>query len=60
LQRSELPSWYFNEENKKQASGKIFDEFSKLQLEIIAAGRQILTTLHTSGKVNEEIWLNIE
>jgi monovalent cation/hydrogen antiporter len=58
LQKSDLPSNYFGEEAPKTEN--IFNEFSKLQIELIAVERKALKSLHLEGETNEEIIRKIE
>jgi monovalent cation/hydrogen antiporter len=55
-----LPADYFKSTNHSKPSGNVFIEFSKLQLDLITIERQVLTKLHISGKVSDEIWRKIE
>ncbi len=58
LQRTELPANYFG--NGKTLSGNIFNEFSKMQLELIAIERKEINQLHRKGMASEEILRKIE
>ena len=53
-----MPANYFG--NGKTLQGNVFNEFSKLQIDLIAVERRSLIQLHQSGKVNEEILRKIE
>ncbi len=58
LQKTDLPSNYFGA--GKTLSGNIFNEFTKMQIELIAVERKTLATLHKHGKASEEIIRKIE
>ena len=40
--------------------GRIFNEFSKMQIDLIAVERKSIEQLHRSGKASEEILRKIE
>ncbi len=58
LQKTDLPANYFG--GGKTLQGNIFNEFSKMQIELISVERQALDLLHQSGKASEEILRKIE
>lgn len=58
LQKTELPSNYFAQ--GKTLEGNIFNEFSKMQIDLIKVERKTVEELHKSGKANEEILRKIE
>jgi monovalent cation/hydrogen antiporter len=58
LQRTDLPPGYFN--GKEADVANIFNEYSKLQIDLIAVERKSLNQLHRSGEANEEIVRKIE
>jgi Na+/H+ antiporter len=58
LQRTELPSNYFAQ--GKTLEGNIFNEFSKMQIELIHIERKTVEELHKSGKADEEILRKVE
>ncbi|MHA4806806.1 Na+/H+ antiporter [Flavitalea flava] len=58
LQKTDLPSNYFGK--GKTLSGNIFNEFSKLQIDMINRERASLEEMHRKGGTNEEILRKIE
>ncbi len=58
LQKTDLPANYFG--SGKTLAGNIFNEFTKLQLELLGVERNTIKDLHTTGKGNEEIIRKIE
>lgn len=61
LQKTDLPANYFNKEGAiTEAPADIFNEFSQLQIDVIAVERKRLTSLHHEGKVSEEIIRKME
>jgi Na+/H+ antiporter len=58
LQKTELPANYFGKGNV--LPGRIFNEFSKMQIDLIAVERKSIQQLHKSGKASEEILRKIE
>lgn len=58
LQKTDLPANYFG--NGKTLQGNIFNEFSKMQIDLIGVERRTLTQLHQSGKASEEILRKME
>lgn len=58
LQKTDLPANYFGK--GKTLDGNIFNEYSKLQIDLIAVERQALERLHKQGKTSEEILRKIE
>jgi CPA1 family monovalent cation:H+ antiporter len=58
LQRTDLPANYFG--GGKTLEGNIFNEFSRMQIELISVERKALTALHRSGQGSEEVLRKIE
>ena len=58
LQKTDLPEGYFGDKNPTVAN--IFNEYSKLQIDLIAVERKSLNQLHRTGEANEEIIRKIE
>ena len=58
LQKTDLPAGYFGEEKPNVAN--IFNEYSKLQVDLIAVERKSLQLMHRTGEANEEIIRKIE
>jgi len=58
LQRTELPANYFGK--GKTLPGSVFNEFSKMQIDLIAVERKEIEILHRNGNVSEEILRKIE
>ncbi|RYE26345.1 MAG: Na+/H+ antiporter [Sphingobacteriales bacterium] len=58
LQKTDLPSNYFG--GGKVLSGNIFNEFSKMQIDLISVERDTLQTMHRFGQASEEIIRKIE
>jgi len=58
LQKTDLPANYFG--NGKTLDGNIFNEYSKLQIDLIGVERKTLERLHMQGKTSEEILRKIE
>ena len=58
LQKTELPANYFA--NGKTLQGNIFNEYSKMQIELIMVERRAVELLHQSGKASEEILRKVE
>jgi Na+/H+ antiporter len=58
LQRTELPAGYFGGEAPKVAN--VFNEYSKLQIDLIAVERKSLNLMHRTGEANDEIIRKIE
>jgi monovalent cation/hydrogen antiporter len=58
LQKTDLPADYFGSEGSHVAN--IFNEYSKLQIELIEVERKSLKQLHRNGEANEEIIRKIE
>ncbi len=59
-QRTELPAGYFKEEKHSETGNEIFNEYSKLELDILSVERRWLLKLTREGKVSEEIIRKIE
>ena len=58
LQKTDLPANYFG--SGKTLAGSIFNEFTKVQIDLIAIERNTIKQLHRSGKASEEIIRKIE
>jgi hypothetical protein len=58
LQKTELPSNYFAQ--GKTLAGNVFNEFTKLQLELIKVERDSLQQLHIKGENSQEILRKLE
>ncbi len=58
LQKTDLPEGYFGDKNPTVAN--IFNEYSKLQIDLIAVERKSLNQMHRTGEANEEIIRKIE
>jgi Na+/H+ antiporter len=58
LQKTDLPANYFGKGTK--LPGTIFNEFSKIQIDLISVERKALQMLHRSGKASEEILRKVE
>lgn len=58
LQRTELPANYFG--NGKTLGSDVFNEYSRLQLDMIAVERKTVERLHREGKSSDEILRKIE
>lgn len=58
LQKTDLPANYFGKGQK--LSGNVFNEYSKLQIELIGVERQTLEDMHRRGKASEEILRKME
>jgi len=58
LQKTDLPSNYFG--GGKTLAGSIFNEFTKIQIDLIAVERNTIKQLHRRGKANEEILRKME
>ena len=58
LQKTDLPEGYFGDKTPTVAN--IFNEYSKLQIDLIAVERKSLNQLHRTGEANEEIIRKIE
>lgn len=58
LQKTDLPSNYFG--GGKTLAGNIFNEFTRLQIELINVERQSLSGLHKTGKASAEVIRKIE
>ena len=59
LQKTDLPADYFGGEAPPNVAN-IFNEYSKLQIDMIAVERKSLQQLHRSGEASEEIIRKIE
>lgn len=58
LQKSDLPSNYFGE--GKTLPGRIFNEFTQMQIDLISVERSTLIDLHKKGRASEEIIRKLE
>ncbi|MEP7318348.1 MAG: Na+/H+ antiporter [Panacibacter sp.] len=58
LQKTELPSNYFG--SGKMLGAGVFNEFTKMQIELIGIERKVLQQLHRSGNTSEEILRKVE
>ncbi|UPZ14860.1 Na+/H+ antiporter [Flavobacterium humidisoli] len=58
LQKTELPANFFG--NGKLLGGEIFNDFTKIQIDLLNVERAKLESMHKSGSVNEEIFRKIE
>ncbi|MDP9043115.1 MAG: Na+/H+ antiporter [Bacteroidota bacterium] len=58
LQRTDLPADYFG--GKATGVANIFNEYSKIQIDLIAVERKTLKQLHRQGEASEEIIRKIE
>ena len=58
LQKTDLPANYFG--NGQTLGGNVFNEYTQLQIDMIAVERQTLERLHRQGKASAEILRKIE
>lgn len=58
LQKTDLPANYFGK--GQTLTGNIFNEYSKLQIDLIGVERQTLEDMHRRGKASEEILRKME
>lgn len=58
LQKTDLPSNYFGE--GKTLPGRIFNEFTQMQIDLIGVERSTLDDLHRKGRASEEIIRKLE
>ncbi len=58
LQKTDLPASYFA--NGKTLSGGVFNEFTKLQLDLIKVERHTISQMHRQGATSQEILRKIE
>jgi CPA1 family monovalent cation:H+ antiporter len=58
LQKTELPANYFGK--GQTLPGNVFNEYSKMQIELIRIERKELEQLHRNGKTSEEILRKME
>jgi NhaP-type Na+/H+ or K+/H+ antiporter len=58
LQKTELPANFFGK--GKLMGGEIFNDFTKIQIDLLNVERNKLESMHKSGSVNEEIFRKIE
>ncbi|MEN2399041.1 Na+/H+ antiporter [Flavobacterium sp. MC2016-06] len=58
LQKTELPVNFFGK--GKVMGGEIFNDFTKIQIDLLNVERSKLETMHKGGSVNEEIFRKIE
>ena len=60
LQKTDLPAGYLGNEKDGTVPLNVFNEFSKLQIKVIATERNTLEQLHKEGKASEEVLHKIE
>jgi CPA1 family monovalent cation:H+ antiporter len=58
LQKTDLPANYFGKGDT--LASNIFNEFSKMQLDLLAVERSTLEDMHRHGKASEEILRKVE
>jgi CPA1 family monovalent cation:H+ antiporter len=58
LQRTDLPANYFGK--GQTLAGNIFNEFTQLQIDLIAIERENLQKMHRNGEASEEVLRKIE
>jgi monovalent cation/hydrogen antiporter len=58
LQKTDLPANYFGK--GKTLGGNIFNEFTKLQIDLLKIERKTIETMHRAGRASEEILRKIE
>jgi CPA1 family monovalent cation:H+ antiporter len=58
LQRTDLPAGYFGQDEGHMEN--LFNDFTKMQLDLIGVERKIVEELHKKGKASEEILRKIE
>ncbi len=58
LQKTDLPANYFG--GGKTLAGNVFNQFSQVQIDLIAVERKAIESLHRSGEASEEILRKIE
>ena len=58
LQKTDLPANYFG--NGQTLGGNVFNEYSQLQIDMIAVERKTVERLHREGKSSDEILRKIE
>lgn len=58
LQKTELPANFFG--NGKLLGNEIFNDFTKIQIDLLNVERAKLESMHKKGSVNEEIFRKIE
>ena len=58
LQKTDLPANYFG--NGNTLGGNVFNEYTQLQIDMIAVERKTLDNMHREGKASEEILRKIE
>ncbi|MNX62346.1 Sodium, potassium, lithium and rubidium/H(+) antiporter [compost metagenome] len=58
LQKTELPANFFG--NGNIMGGEIFNDFTKLQIDLLNVEREKLELMHKQGAVNEEVFRKIE
>jgi CPA1 family monovalent cation:H+ antiporter len=58
LQKTELPANYFG--SGKTLGPQIFNEYTKMQIEVIGIERKTLEQMHRSGNASEEILRKVE
>ena len=58
LQKTDLPANYFG--NGQTLGGNVFNEYTQLQIDMIAVERKTVERLHREGKASDEILRKIE
>ena len=58
MQKTDLPANYFG--GGKTLGGNIFNDFTKLQIDLIGVERNAVSTLHKKGEASEEILRKLE
>ena len=58
LQKTDLPANYFGK--GETLGGNVFNEYTQLQIDMIAVERKTLETMHRNGKASDEIIRKIE
>ncbi|MNL51690.1 hypothetical protein D3C87_1748080 [compost metagenome] len=58
MQKTELPANFFG--NGNIMGGEIFNDFTKLQIDLLNVEREKLELMHKQGAVNEEVFRKIE
>lgn len=60
IQRTELPAGYFKEPQHQNSGNEIFNEYPRLELDVLNVERRSLNQLSRDGKASEEIVRKIE
>jgi monovalent cation/hydrogen antiporter len=58
LQKTDLPANYFGK--GQTLPSNVFNEFSKMQIDLIKIERMAINEMHKKGQANDEIWRKIE